>query len=153
MAAAGFAWLRRLVRMAHTPPTNGQYLAWKGRFSRCVRKYINDESEMGTFARQLQREAEYLTTFLGLPGVDPTNNRCERAIRPYVCRRKTSFGSTSLHGEDDISKLLSLHETCRLNGRSTYEELLTALEHLARGKRPSLFWIRKLGVKAKRDVA
>ena len=155
--ARGGRWvlaeLRRLVRMAHTPPTNGQFLAWKGRFSRCVHKYLNAENEMGTFAKQLQREAENLTTFLGYKGVDATNNRCERAIRPYVCRRKTSFGATSLHGEDDISKLLSLHETCRLNGRSTYRELLTAIEHQARRTMPNLYWIRRLGVLAKRNFA
>ena len=76
------------------------------------------------------------------------NNRCERAIRPYVCRRKTSYGCTSAHGEVDISRLLTLHETCRLNGRSTYEELKTALEHHARGRTPSLYWIRKAGMKS-----
>lgn len=150
--ARGGRWilaeLRRLVNMAHNPPTNGEYAAWKGRFLRCARKYKDVGGELGAYAATLLREADHIVTFLMYEGVDPTNNRCERAIRPYVCRRKTSFGSTSLHGEDDISRLLSLHETCRLNGRSTYAEVKTALEHYARGSTPSLYWIRKAGMKA-----
>lgn len=139
--------LRRLVKMAHKPPTNGEYAAWRGRFSRCVRKYKDYEGELGTYVTTLMREADNIVTFLDYEGVDPTNNRCERALRPYVCRRKTSFGSTSFHGEADISRLLTLHETCRLNGRSTYAELKTAIEHYARGTTPSLYWIRKAGLK------
>ena len=150
--ARGGRWilaeLRRLVKMAHNPPTFGEYAAWRGRFLRCVRKYKDFEGELGTYATTLLREADHIVTFLTHDGVDPTNNRCERALRPYVCRRKTSFGSTSPHGEADISRILTLHETCRLNGRSTYAELKTALEHYARGTTPSLYWIRKAGIKA-----
>ena len=150
--ARGGRWilaeLRRLNRMADNPPTNGEYAAWRGRFSRCVRKYETFGGELGAYARHLRREADCIVTFLYYEGVDPTNNRAERAIRPYVCRRKTSFGCTSEHGEVDISRLLTLHETCRLNGRSTYDELKTAIEHHARGKTPSLYWIRKVGMKA-----
>ena len=150
--ARGGRWilaeLRRLVEMARKPPTNGEYAAWRGRFWRCVRKYEDAGGELGTYAQRLRREADCMVTFLSYEGVDPTNNRAERALRPFVCRRKTSFGSTSAHGEADISKLMTLHETCRLNGRSTYAELKAALEHRARGKTPSLYWIRKAGMKA-----
>ena len=75
------------------------------------------------------------------------NNVAERAVRPYVCRRKVSFDQTSRHGEEDISRLLTMHETCRRNGRSTYDELKKAIECRARGKSPSLYWIRKAGMK------
>ena len=150
--ARGGRWilaeLGRLNEMEDNPPTNGEYMAWKGRFSRWVRKYEAFGGELGTYARHLRREAGCIVTFLSYEGVEPTNNRCERAIRPYVCRRKTSFGCTSPHGEADIARLLTLHETCRLNGRSTYAELKTALEHRARGRTPSLYWIRKAGMKS-----
>ena len=142
------AELRRMVKMAHNPPTNGEYAAWRARFLRCVRKYKDFGGELGTYATTLLWEADHIDTCLNHEGVDPTNNRCERALRPYVCRRKTSFGSTSQHGEADISRLLTLHETCRLNGRSTFAELKAALEHYAKGTTPSLYWIRKAGIKA-----
>ena len=86
---------------------------------KCVRKYSDFGGELGAFARHLQREADCIVTFLKYEGVEPTSNAVERALRPYVCRRKVSFGQTSLHGEEDISRLLTMHETCRRNGRST----------------------------------
>ena len=150
--ARGGRWilseLRRMVKMAHNPPTFGEYAAWRGRFLRWCRKYKGFGGGLGAYAATLLRESDHIVTFLMNDGVDPTNNRCERALRPYVCRRKTSFGSTSPHGEADISRLLTLHETCRLNGRSTYAELIMALEHYARNTTPSLYWIRKAGMKS-----
>ena len=83
-----------------------------------------------------------------MKGGYPTSNAVERALRPYVCRRKISFGQTSRHGEVDIARLLTLHETCRRNGRSTYGELKKALECHARDRTPSLYWIRKAGMKS-----
>jgi transposase len=150
--AQGGRWIRselgHLIEMTDSPPTKGQYAAWRGRFMRCVRKYSEFGGELGAYARHLQREADCIVTFLKYEGVDPTSNAVERALRPYVCRRKISFGQTSRHGEVDISRLLTLHETCRRNGRSTYEELKNALECHAKGKTPSLYWIRKAGMKS-----
>ncbi len=140
--------LRRLIQITGSPPTNGQHAAWRGRFMQCVRKYSGFGGELGAYARHLQREADCIVTFLKYEGVDPTSNAVERALRPYVCRRKISFGQTSRHGEVDIARLLTLHETCRRNGRSTYGELKKALECHARGRTSSLFWIRKAGMKS-----
>ncbi|MCR5259445.1 MAG: transposase [Desulfovibrio sp.] len=142
------AGLRRLNKMADNPPTSGEYMDWKGRFSWWGRKYEAFGGELGACARHLWREVDCIVTFLDYEGVDPANNRCERAVRSHVCRRKTSFGCASAHGEVDIARFLTLHETCRLNGRSTYEELKKALEHRARGRPPSLYWIRKAGMKS-----
>ncbi len=111
--AQGGRWIRselgHLIEI-DSPPTKGQYAAWRGRFMRCVRKYSEFGGELGAYARHLQREADCIVTFLKYEGVDPTSNAVERALRPYVCRRKISFGQTSRHGEVDISRLLSLHE-------------------------------------------
>ena len=150
--SAGGSWirseLRRLIEMTGNPPTKGQHAAWRGRLMQCVRKYSEYGGELGAYARHLQREADCIGTFLKYEGVDPTSNAVERALRPYVCRRKISFGQTSRHGEVDIARLLTLHETCRWNGRSTYGELKKALECHARGRTSSLFWIRKAGMKS-----
>lgn len=48
--------------------------------------------------KRLAREQEGLLTFLRRPGVEPTNNRAERAIRPAVIVRKISGGSRSADG-------------------------------------------------------
>lgn len=48
--------------------------------------------------KRIARDKERLLTFLRRPGVEPTNNRAERAIRPAVVVRKISGGSRSDDG-------------------------------------------------------
>jgi transposase len=48
--------------------------------------------------KRLARDQEGLLTFLRRPGVEPTNNRAERPIRPAVVVRKISGGSRSDNG-------------------------------------------------------
>ncbi len=66
--ARGDRWiltgLRRLVKMARNPPTNGEYAAWRGRFWRYVRRYGDAGGELGACAQRLRREAECMVTFL-----------------------------------------------------------------------------------------
>jgi hypothetical protein len=45
--------------------------------------------------RQLLKVEEAMWLFVKTEGVEPTNNAAERAIRPAVIWRRTSFGSHS----------------------------------------------------------
>ena len=70
-----------------------------------------------------------LWTFVTVPGVQPTNNAAERALRGPVIYRKLSHGTQSNDGERFIERALSASVTCRLQQRSLYtypRELLTA---------------------------
>lgn len=51
------------------------------------------------------------------PGVQPTNNHAERALRSAVIYGKLSPGSQSDAGEQRVAPLLSAHTTCRLRRR------------------------------------
>jgi transposase len=64
-----------------------------------------------------------LWTFVTVPGVEPTNNAAERAIRPAVLWRKGSFGSQSEAGALFVSRLLSVAATCRQQERSLLDYL------------------------------
>lgn len=64
-----------------------------------------------------------LWTFVMVPGVEPTNNATERAVRPAVLWRKGSFGSQSEAGALFVSRLLSLTTTCRQQARSLLDYL------------------------------
>ena len=145
--AKGGEWileeLRRLTKMAHTPPTKGQWAAWKARFTRCVSKYAVREDDLGTFAKRLKEEAENLYTFLREDDIDATNNRAERALRPLVVRRKVSYGSTSEEGERWVERVMTLRETCRQNDRSFFDELVKAISCYYRGEKPELTWIHR----------
>jgi transposase len=58
-----------------------------------------------------------LWTFVAVPGVEPTNNAAERALRPAVLWRKGSFGTQSEAGNLFVARLLSVAATCRQQQR------------------------------------
>ena len=84
-------------------------------------------------ARNLLKAWPALWTFARHPGVQPTNNHAERALRGAVIYRKLSLGSQSEGGERRIKRLLSAHTTCRLQNRSLFVYLTDALDAHARG--------------------
>ena len=73
--------------------------------------------DAGRFARRLLREMDSLWVFLAQHGVEPTNNRAERALRFGVLWRKRSLGTASDKGNRWVERILSLKETCRLHAR------------------------------------
>jgi len=60
-----------------------------------------------------QRDAKKLFTFLTRPGMPPTNNHAERALRGPVLARKISFGSRSDAGAHAFAVLASILGTAR----------------------------------------
>ena len=60
-----------------------------------------------------EREAKKLFTFLTRPGMPPTNNHAERALRGPVLARKISFGSRSDAGAHAFAVLASILGTAR----------------------------------------
>jgi transposase len=78
-------------------------------------------------------------TFITVPGVTPTNNAAERALRGPVIHRKLSHGNQSGDGERLTERSLSASVTCRLQHRSLLaylRDLLTA--HQTSGALPAL---------------
>jgi transposase len=84
-------------------------------------------------ARNLIKAWPALWTFAAHPGVQPTNNHAERALRSAVIYRKLSLGTQSPDGERRIERLLSAHTTCRLQHRSLFVYLTETLTAHARG--------------------
>jgi len=82
-----------------------------------------------------------LWVFLAQHGVDPTNNRAERALRFGVLWRKRSQGTASVKGNRWVERILSLKETCRLHARATYAVLVEAVSSLFTNRQPDLAWI------------
>jgi transposase len=84
-------------------------------------------------ARNLLKAWAALWTFAKHPGVEPTNNHAERALRGAVIHRKLSLGSQSSEGEQRIGRLLSAHTTCRLQHRPLHAYLTNATAAHTRG--------------------
>jgi transposase len=146
LAACG-AWalaeLQRLCHMATAPPTGGEWRAWYARLCRLIEQYHDRPDDAGRFARRLLREMDSLWVFLAQHGVDPTNNRAERALRYGVLWRKRSLGTASDKGNRWVERILSLKETCRLRAVSTYNVLLEAVTSFFAGQQPSLTWLHE----------
>jgi transposase len=144
MAACG-AWalaeLQRLCHMATAPPTGGEWRAWYARMCKLIDQYHDRQDDAGRFARRLLREMNSLWVFLTQHGVEPTNNRAERALRGGVLWRKRSLGTASDKGNRWVERILSLRETCRLQAKSTYTVLVEAMTSFFQGQPPDLSWI------------
>lgn len=74
-----------------------------------------------SLARQLERVKPALFTFLDKEGVEPTNNRAERTLRPAVLWRKGSFGTNSEEGNRFVERMLTAVQTLRLQSRSVLD--------------------------------
>ena len=60
-----------------------------------------------------QMDRGHVLTFLRFPGVEPTNNRSERILRPAVIARKVSHCSKNERGAHASSVFLSVFQTIR----------------------------------------
>jgi transposase len=78
-------------------------------------------------AAALEKHFAKLFTFVEQEGVEPTNNRAERALRPAVQWRKLSFGTQSVAGEQAVARLLTARQTCRGQGRNGFAYLTEAI--------------------------
>ena len=71
---------------------------------------------------------KWLWTFVDCPGVEPTNNASERALRHAVIWRKLSFGTQSPAGSRFVETILTTVETCRQDGRNLFAFLTQAIQ-------------------------
>jgi transposase len=97
------------------------------------------DREVANLANALGEHFERLFTFLEEPGVEPTNNSVERALRTAVQWRKISFGNRSRQGEIAVGRLLTVVQTCRMQQRHVLGYLTSAVVcHRRRTPAPDL---------------
>ena len=77
-----------------------------------------------------------LWTFAEVPGVDPTNNAAERAVRKPVLWRKGCFGSQSERGLRFAERILTATATLRRRGESVFDYLAKVADSMNRGRPP-----------------
>ena len=69
-----------------------------------------------------------LWTFATTPGIEPTNNAAERALRHAVCWRKSSYGTDSPVGSRFVERILTVVASCRTQKRDVLDFLRKALD-------------------------
>src|SRR5439155_5928082 len=101
-----------------------------------LRSHVRRELEAGCvlgcaqtagLCRKLLAVEPALWTFARVPGVEPTNNRAERALRPAVLWRKRSFGCHSEEGCRFVERMLTVTQTLRLQEREVIDYLAAAI--------------------------
>ena len=89
--------------------------------------------------RNLLKMEVALWLFVREEGVEPTNNAAERAIRPAVIWRRTSFGSDSAAGSEFVSHLLTVVSSLNLQERNILDFLVESVSAARSGEiSPSL---------------
>src|SRR5262245_3804624 len=141
MWRVGLSGVTTLVPHGTAPPTGGEWRAWYARLCKLIDQYHDRQDDAGKFASRLLREMDSLWVFLAHYGVEPTNNRAERALRFGVLWRKRSLGTASEKGNRWVERILSLKETCRLQARATYAVLVEAVTCFFQGHQPNLSWL------------
>ena len=97
------------------------------------------DAKTAATCRDLLDLAPALWTFIDLPGVEPTNNAAERAIRPAVLWRRKSFGTHSAAGSRFAERLLTVAATLKQQGRNIVDYMTAACDASLHGKpAPSL---------------
>jgi transposase len=99
------------------------------------------EDDAGRLSREILREIDTLWVFLDEAGVEPTNNRAERALRFAVLWRKRSNGTQSEKGNRWVERLLSFRQTCRLRNQTTFPLLVESVKAYFKEQTPNLGWL------------
>jgi transposase len=86
--------------------------------------------------RQILKVEPALWLFVAIEGVEPTNNAAERAIRPAVIWRRTSFGSQTAAGSRFVERMLTVVTTLKSQRRNVLD-FITLRVSAARSDSPA----------------
>jgi transposase len=93
----------------------------------------------GNLAMRFWKHGESYFRFLTSPGVEPTNNLAEQAIRFVVIDRRITQGTRGERGNRWCERIWTVVATCSQQGRSVFEFLEAAVAAWFRGEEsPSL---------------
>jgi hypothetical protein len=101
------AWLRQLVSFAKEPPDPKTWSDFYTFFLFTVSVWEKDKTDAGRLARQIVREMDSLWTFLDYQGIEPTNNRAERACA------SGSYGENAVWARKAKRETVGSNVSCR----------------------------------------
>jgi transposase len=90
-------------------------------------------------AKRFREHGEAYFRFITTPGIEPTNNLAEQAIRFVVIDRRITLGTRSETGRRWCERIWTTIATCAQQGRSVFKFLLDSIHaHFSGGLSPSL---------------
>jgi transposase len=100
---------------------------------------VPESKHCRNLAKRFEKHGESYFRFLTTPGVEPTNNLAEQAIRFVVIDRLVTQGTRSEAGNRWCERIWTVIATCVQQGRSVFEYLYAAVEaHFHKAEVPSL---------------
>ncbi len=92
-----------------------------------IRMLRDDDNQTLLNGIGLQHDRGHLLRFLETEGVEPTNNRAERILRPAVIARKVSHCSKNRRGADAFVAFVSIAQTARKKAQQSTTQVLRDL--------------------------
>lgn len=136
-----FAWWRRVRAGKLSRASFKRYMApVRSEIISLLRKVeACPAAKTAGMAKQMLKLKAALFTFVDRPGIEPTNNSAERAVRHAVMYRKTSFGTQSDAGSRFVERMLTTIATLRQQKRNVLEFVTAAYQaRLLRIQPPAL---------------
>ena len=100
----------------------------RSRMILCLKKHSGSETaKVRSFAKKLLSCQDGLFTFLYHEGVEPTKNSAERGVRPAVMWRRICQGNKTEKGARITERLLTVTQTCRMQGIDPIDLLAEAI--------------------------
>ena len=100
---------------------------------------VPDAKHARNLAKRFREHGEAYFRFITTPGMDPTNNLAEQAIRFVVIDRHITQGTRSEKGRRWCERIWTVMATCAQQGRAVFQFLLDSVQaHLCGTPPPSL---------------
>jgi transposase len=103
---------------------------------RCATRDVPANNHCGNLAKRFEKYGESYFRFITTPGVEPTNNLAEQAIRFVVIDRLITQGTRSEKGNRWCERIWTVIATCAQQGRSVFEYLEAAVGAWFAGTEP-----------------
>ena len=133
--------LQQLCHWAKAPPSKRKWTEFYSEFLLNLLLFEGADDDAGRLARSLLKEMDSLWVFLEESGVEPTNNKAERALRFGVLWRKRSNGTQSDKGNRWVERILSVKQTCRIKELPMFPILVDAIGSYFKEQQPNLGWL------------
>jgi transposase len=104
----------------------------------CGTRNVPTSRHSRNIAARFEKHGESYFTFITTPGVEPTNNLAEQAIRFVVIDRRITQGTRSEGGNRWCERIWTVIATCTQEGRSVFEYLEVAVGAWFAGTEPPM---------------
>ena len=118
----GCRWYRRWKNDSGTEKQNEA--AWLRSEQARLEGVALDSKKAQTLQGRIRRYSQEWLTFLEHPGVPPTNNLAEQAVRFLVILRKLTFGSRTRAGARRMGAMMTVIQTAKRQGRNVIQFLV-----------------------------